>query len=260
MKTSTTDFLMNAIFVPFICLTCVTFTIQAQRPPSVHSQAFPELREQIQGMVQEAEELRASGKHEAAEETMNRARRLRHQLAERMGRSGDRAPQSQDRPRGEDFFNQAQAHRSGPPTMIESIHQAVQEIRKWTRDADSRESSNEFGELIQHLEHRVEDLAQRWERFERLEQELEQTHHRMRELGEALEHAHRRIKEQQQHFHHVEVLHEKVYQLEQHAREAGSIHDHIGGIEEHMGGIQEHLEGMDSRIAEVEERMEAQQR
>ncbi len=260
MKTSTTDFLMNAFFVHFICLTFVTFTIQAQRPSSVRSQAFPEFREQIKSMVQEAEELRASGKHEAAEETMNRARRLRHQLAERMGRSGDRAPQSQDRPRGEDFFNQAQAYRSGPSTMIESIHQAVQEIRKWTRDADSRESSNEFGELIQHLEHRVEDLAQRWERFERLEQELEQTNHRMRELGEALEHAHRRIEEQQQHFHHVEVLHEKVYQLEQHAREAGSIHDHIGGIEEHMGGIQEHLEGMDRRIAEVEERMEAQQR
>ena len=253
MKTSTTDFLMNAFFVHFICLTCVTFTIQAQRPPSVRSQAFPELREQIKSMVQEAEELRASGKHEAAEETVNRARRLRHQLAERMGRSGDRAPQSQDRPRGEDFFNQAQAHRSGPPPMIESIHQAVQEIREWTRHADSRESSNEFGELIQHLEHRVEDLAQRWERFERLEQELEQTHHRMRELGEALEDAHRRIDEQQQHFHHVEVLHEKVHQLDQHARGAGSIHDHIGVIEEH-------LQGMDHRIAEVEERMEAQQR
>lgn len=260
MKTSTTDFLMNAIFVPFICLTCVTFTIQAQSPPSVHSQTFPELREQIQGMVQEAEELRASGKHEAAEETMNRARKLRHQLAERMGRRGDRAPQSQDRPHSEDFFNQAQALRSGPPPMIESIHQAVQEIREWTRHADSRESSNEFGELIQHLEHRVEDLAQRWERFERLEQELEQTHHRMRELGEALEHAHRLIEEQQQHFHHVEGLHEKVHQLEQHARETGSIQEHIGGIEEHMGGIQEHLEGMDRRIAEVEERMEAQQR
>ena len=253
MKTSTTDFLMNAFFVNFICLTCVTFTIQAQRPPSVRSQAFPESREQIKSMVREAEELRASGKHEAAEETVNRARRLRHQLAERMGRSGDRAPQSQDRPRGEDFFNQAQAHRSGLPPMIESIHQAVQEIREWTRHADSRESSNEFGELIEHLEHRVEDLAQRWERFERLEQELEQTHHRMRELGEALEHAHRRIDEQQQHFHHVEVLYEKVHQLEQHARGAGSIHDHIGGIEEH-------LQGMDHRIAEVEERMEAQQR
>ena len=260
MKTSTTDFLMNAIFVPFICLTCVTFTIQAQRPPSVHSQAFPELREQIQGMVQEAEELRASGKHEAAEETMNRARKLRHQLAERMGRRGDRAPQSQDRPHSEDFFNQAQALRSGPPPMIESIHQAVQEIREWTRHADSRESCDDFGELIQHLEHRVEDLAQRWERFERLEQELEQTHHRMRELGEALEHAHRLIEEQQQHFHHVEGLHEKVHQLEQHARETGSIHEHIGGIEEHIGGIQEHLEGMDRRIAEVEERMEARQR
>jgi len=253
MKTSTTDFLMNAFFVHFICLTCVTFTIQAQRPPSVRSQAFPELREQIKSMVQEAEELRASGKHEAAEETVNRARRLRHQLAERMGSSGDRAPQSQDRPRGEDFFNQAQAHRSGQSPMIESIHQAVKEIREWTRHADSRESSNEFGELIQHLEHRVEDLAQRWERFERLEQELEQTHHRMRELGEALEHAHRRIDEQQQHFHHVEVLHEKVQQLDQHARGAGSIHDHIGVIEEH-------LQGMDHRIAEVEERMEAQQR
>ena len=236
MKTSTTDFLMNAFFVHFICLTCVTFTIQAQRPPLVRSQAFPELREQIKSMVREAEELRASGKHEAAEETVNRARRLRHQLAERMGRSGDRASQSQDRPRGEDFFNQAQAHRSGPPPMIESIHQTVQEIREWTRHADSRESSNEFGELIQHLEHRVEDLAQRWERFERLEQELEQTHHRIRELGEALEHAHRRIDEQQQHFHHVEVLHEKVHQLDQHARGAGSIHDHIGVIEEHLQG------------------------
>ena len=82
----------------------------------------------------------------------------------------------------------------------------------------------------------------------------------MRELGEALEHAHRLIEEQQQHFHHVEGLHEKVHQLEQHARETGSIQEHIGGIEEHMGGIQEHLEGMDRRIAEVEERMEAQQR
>ena len=75
----------------------------------------------------------------------------------------------------------------------------------------------------------------------------------MRELGEALELAHRRIEEQQQHFHHVEGLHEKVHQLEQHARETGSIHEHFGGIEEH-------LQGMDRRIAEVEERMEAQQR
>ena len=111
MKTSTTDFLMNALFVHFICVTCVTFTIQAQRPPSVRSQVFPELREQIKSMVQEAEELRALGKHEAAEQTMNRARRLRSKLAER------------------------------------------------------------------------------------LEQELEQTHHRTRELGGALEHAHRRIEE-----------------------------------------------------------------
>ena len=258
MKTSTTDFLINAIFVHFICLTCATFTIQAQRPPSVRSQPFLELREQTQSMVQKAEELRASGKYEAAEQTMNRARRLRSQLAEWMGRTGDRAPQSQDRPRGEDLFNQAQVHRIGPPAMLESIHQAVKEIREWTRHADSRDSSSEFGELIQHLEHRVEDLAQRWERFERLEQELEQTHHRMRELGGALEHAHRRIEEQQQHLHHIEVIHEKVHQLEQHARETGSINEHIGGMEEHMGGVQEHLEGMDRRIAKVEERMEAQ--
>ena len=93
MKTSTTDFMMNAIFVPFICLTCVTFTIQAQRSPSVHSQTFPELREQIQGMVQEAEELRASGKQKL-QKKLQSGRKLRHQLAERMGRRGDRAPQS----------------------------------------------------------------------------------------------------------------------------------------------------------------------
>ena len=120
MKTSTTDFQSERHLRSFHLLDLCSLP---RFRPSAHLRfilSFPGAGTN-QGMVQEAEELRASGKHEAAEETMNRARKLRHQLAERMGRRG-RSRSAVPRPASQQDFLIKSAGPSLRPASHDRVH------------------------------------------------------------------------------------------------------------------------------------------
>ena len=74
MTNISTNASLKAVLAALIWLTCAVSTTTAQDAASGENIPFSERRDQIQKLVNEAQELKAAGQTEAAMQTMNRAR------------------------------------------------------------------------------------------------------------------------------------------------------------------------------------------
>ncbi len=257
MTNISTNASLKAVLAALIWLTCAVSTTTAQDAASGENIPFSERRDQIQKLVNEAQELKAAGQTEAAMQTMNRARSLRKKLFQRLGPERTPALKNQPMSSKTDHFPNGQDDRSGPPPLIQSIHQAVEEIRAWTREAGHRDRPSDFGGQVHHLEQRMEELAERLARFQHLEQELEHAHHRMQALNEAVEHAHRRLEAQEERFHDIDLLQEKIHELQQNAHQIHAVDEHMEAVQEHVAEMGDHLRGLNQRVKQLEKRTES---